>query len=153
MEARMPDVEREITIPAAPAEVWPAVTESDELSSWFGAEVELEAQPGGRGVFRWPDGAERHVVVEDVEPERRLAFRWLPFQRTGDGDTVPVPSTRVEIILDPVPDGTRVRVIEQPAFAFRTRASAPMMEVARRRTSRGWGPAVRGAPLKVLVEA
>ena len=113
----MPMVEREITIPAPPAEVWPALTHPDELSAWFGADVALDARPGGRGVFRWADGTERAAVVEDVEPGRRLAFRWLPFQRTADGEAVRVPSTRVEITLEPVEDGTRVRVLEQPAFS------------------------------------
>src|SRR5437899_12822577 len=104
----MTTVEREITIPASPGDVWPAVTHSDELSTWFGAEVELDARPGGRGVFRWPDGAERQAVVEEVEPERRLAFRWLPFQRTPEGEVVAVPSRRVEITLRDVPQGSRV---------------------------------------------
>jgi len=127
----METVAREVTVPAPPDEVWPAVTESDELSSWFGARVELEPEPGGRGVFRWPDGVERHAVVEAVDPERRLAFRWLPFQRTADGDVVAVPATRVEILLDPVPDGTRVRVIEQAVFShgtsLRARSAEPML--------------------------
>ena len=79
----MDTVEREVTVPATPGEVWPAVTQSDEVSAWFGADAQLEVRPGGRGVFRWRDGTERHVVVEDVEPPRRLSFRWLPFQRTG----------------------------------------------------------------------
>ncbi len=114
----MESIEREITIPAAPAEVWPAVTHSDEISAWFGAEAEIDARPGGRGTFRWPDGTARHVVVEDVEPARRLAFRWLPFERTADGAIVTVPSTRVEITLDEVADGTRVRVVEREAFAL-----------------------------------
>jgi|SRR5690348_10483442 uncharacterized protein YndB with AHSA1/START domain len=112
-------VEREITVPALPLEVWPAVTRSEELSRWFGADVRLDAQPGGRGVFRWPDGTERAAVVEDVEPGHRLAFRWLPFQRTPDGEAVSLPSTRVEITLEAVPEGTRVRVLEQPAFPAR----------------------------------
>jgi uncharacterized protein YndB with AHSA1/START domain len=120
----MRTVEREITIPAPPGDVWPAVTHSDELSAWFGADVELDPRPGGRGVFRWPDGTERQVVVEDVEPGRRLAFRWLPFQRTPEGETVTVPSTRVEITLDPVQVGTRVRVVEQPAFSRPTTMQA-----------------------------
>ena len=116
----METVEREIMVPAPPGEVWPAVTQSDQVSVWFGAEAELDARPGGRGVFRWPDGTERHVVVEEVEPGRKLSFRWLPFQRTAEGDVVPVPSTRVAITLDDVPEGTRVRVVEQSAFATRT---------------------------------
>ena len=120
----MTTVEREITIPASPGDVWPAVTHSDELSTWFGADVELDARPGGRGVFRWPDGTERQAVVEDVEAGRRLSFRWLPFQRTPEGEAVTVPSTRVEITLDAVPEGTRVRVVEQPAFSLPTTMQA-----------------------------
>jgi uncharacterized protein YndB with AHSA1/START domain len=120
----MTAVEREITVPAPPGEVWPALTRADELSAWFGADVALDARPGGRGVFRWPDGTERHAVVEEVEPGRRLSFRWLPFQRTGPGEVVAVPSTRVEITLDAVPEGTRVRVVEQPAFPVPTTMQA-----------------------------
>ena len=109
-------VEREVVVPASPEEVWPAVTEAEEISAWFGAEVELDARPGGRGTARWADGTERPLWVEDVEPARRLAFRWLPFQRTGEGEVVSVPSSRVEIELDAVPEGTRIRIVERPAF-------------------------------------
>src|SRR6186713_2810895 len=55
----MDTVEREVTVPATPGEVWPAVTQSDEVSAWFGADAQLEVRPGGRGVFRWRDGTER----------------------------------------------------------------------------------------------
>jgi uncharacterized protein YndB with AHSA1/START domain len=123
-------VEREITIPAPPAEVWRAVTHSDEVSVWFGADVELDARPGGRGVFRWSDGRARHAVVEEVEPEHRLSFRWLPFQHTAGGDVEVIPSTRVEITLDEVAEGTRVRVVEQSAFAVRASAGAFELELA-----------------------
>src|SRR5262245_34817376 len=111
-------IEREVVLPASPAEVWPALTDAEEISAWFGADAELEVVPGGPAVFRWPDGTERRAVVEAVEPERRLAFRWLPFERTADGAVVVVPSTRVEITLNEVAGGTRVRVLERPAFAL-----------------------------------
>ena len=130
----MDAVEREVTVPATPDEVWPAVTQSDEVSAWFGADAQLEVRPGGRGVFRWRDGTERHVMVEDVEPPRRLSFRWLPFQRTAAGEIVTVPSTRVEILLDEVPGGTRVRVVEQPAFS---RGSTPARSAGRALTAIG----------------
>ncbi len=115
----METVEREITVPAPPGEVWPALTHADQVSVWFGAAAELDARPGGRGVFRWPDGTERHVVVEEVVPGRKLSFRWLPFQRTLGGEVEPVPSTRVAITLDEITEGTRVRVVEEPAFVRR----------------------------------
>jgi uncharacterized protein YndB with AHSA1/START domain len=123
----MATVEREITIPATPAEVWPALTQSDEVSVWFGADVVLDVRPGGRGVFRWSDGTVRHAVVEEVEPEHRLSFRWLEA----------IPSTRVEITLDEVAEGTRVRVVEQAAFA---RWPVARMAVDRRAAVRGSAP-------------
>src|SRR2546428_12032105 len=112
----MTTVEREITIPASPGDVWPAVTHSDELSTWFGADVELDARPGGRGVFRWPDGTERQAVVEDVEAGRRLSFRWLPFQRTPEGEAGAVPATPAAITPHPLPQGTPGRGVGQPAL-------------------------------------
>ena len=45
-------------------------------------------------------------VVEEVEPGRRLRFRW-------DDDRTGIPS-RVEWLLDEVPGGTRIRVLETP---------------------------------------
>jgi uncharacterized protein YndB with AHSA1/START domain len=117
----MDAVEREVMVPATPAEVWPVVTQSGEVSAWFGADAEIDVRPGGRGVFRWPDGTERHVVVEAVEPGRRFCFRWLPFQRTRAGVMVTLPSTRVEIILDEMPGGTRVRVVERELFSLGAR--------------------------------
>src|SRR6266511_2284875 len=72
-EARM-EVTREIELPSPPAEVWEALTDPRRLEEWFATEVELLPEPGGRGVFRWADGEERHAVVEEVVPERRFAF-------------------------------------------------------------------------------
>jgi len=117
-EASMDAVEREVVLPAPPEEVWPAVSESDQISAWFGADAELDLRPGGRGVFRWRDGTERSVLVEEVEPPHRLSFRWLPFQRTGANEIVTLPSTRVDITLEEVPEGTRVRVLEGRAFSL-----------------------------------
>jgi len=94
------EVRREIELEAPPDEVWRALTDPDELEQWFANDVELEAEAGGEGVFRWDDGDERRAVVEEVEPERRFVFAW-------DGD-------RVEIELEEIPAGTRVVVIESP---------------------------------------
>jgi uncharacterized protein YndB with AHSA1/START domain len=93
------EIEREIELEAPPAEVWPALTEAERLADWFANEVELDARPGGVGVFRWSNGEERRVVVEDVEPERRLELRW-----EDDG--------RVELTLEEVDGGTRLLVRE-----------------------------------------
>jgi uncharacterized protein YndB with AHSA1/START domain len=92
------EVRREILLPSDPEEVWSALTEAERLEEWFASDVELEAVPGGEGVFRWGDGEERHAVVEEVEPQRRFSFTW--------------DESRVVIELEPVEDGTRVVVTE-----------------------------------------
>ena len=125
----MEAVEREVVLPASPEEVWPAVSQSEQISAWFGAEAQLDFRPGGRGVFRWRDGTERPVLVEEVEPPHRLSFRWLPFQRTAANEIVTLPATRVDITLEQVAEGTRLRVREHPAFSLGTQpagASSPL---------------------------
>jgi len=101
-------VVREIEVPSPPDEVWQAVTEPERLEEWFANEVELDPEPGGRGVFRWSDGEERRAVVEEVEPGRRFTLVW------GDDES------RVSIELEEVESGTRVTVTEEPTAGLAT---------------------------------
>ena len=87
------EVTREVVFPAPPEEVWEALTEPERLEEWFANEVELDARPGGAGVFRWGDGDERHAVV------RELVFDW-----DDAGEVV--------FTLEEVPEGTRLLVRE-----------------------------------------
>jgi len=111
----MEAVERTIDLPGPPARVWASIT--DGLSEWFGADVELEGRPHGRASFRWADGRERGAVVEEFRVPRRLAFRWLPFERTAAGEIRLVPSTRVELEIEETGGGVRLRVTELPVGA------------------------------------
>jgi uncharacterized protein YndB with AHSA1/START domain len=97
------EVEREIVVPAPAEEVWAALTEAERLEEWFANEVELDPTEGGEGRFRWDDGDERRAVVVEAVPERRFVFDW---------DESPGSTSRVAIELEPVEDGTRVRVTE-----------------------------------------
>ena len=100
------EVEREIVVPETPDEVWEALTEAERLEEWFATEVELDARPGGEGVFRWGDGDERHAVVREVEETERLVLDW------DDGGSV-------AIELETAEGGTRVRVVERsPDFGL-----------------------------------
>jgi uncharacterized protein YndB with AHSA1/START domain len=91
-------VERDVVFPASPKEVWEALTEPERLEEWFATEVELDARPGGEGVFRWGDGDERHAVVREIVEEERLVLDW------GEGQVV--------VELEEVEGGTRVHVVE-----------------------------------------
>jgi uncharacterized protein YndB with AHSA1/START domain len=106
-------IERQEVLPALPDRVWAALTEAGELSAWFGAEVTGEIREMGRVTFRWVDGRERPAVIEELERPRRLAFRWLPFERHADGETWVVGAGRVEISVEEVPEGSRITVAER----------------------------------------
>ena len=93
------EVAREVTVPAEPAEVWEALTDPARLEEWFANDVELDAVPGGEGVFEWDNGEVRHAIVESVEELERLVLRW------DDEGTV-------ELELTEHPAGTLVHVRE-----------------------------------------
>src|SRR4051794_26736921 len=111
------EVEREVTFPAEPAEVWEALTDPERLEEWFANDVELDAREGGEGVFRWDDGEERRATVVVAEPPERLVIDW-----DDEGET--------EFTLEQTEHGTKLHVREStPHFstppALRALASAP----------------------------
>ena len=98
-------IERDVVFPAGTDEVWEALTDPERLEEWFATEAELDATPGGEGVFRWGDGEERRAVVREAEPEERLVLDW------EDGG-------EVVLELEEVEGGTRLHVVEtSPDFA------------------------------------
>jgi uncharacterized protein YndB with AHSA1/START domain len=100
------EVTREIVFPVAPDEVWEALTDPEQLEEWFANDVELDAQEGGEGVFRWDDGEERRATVVEAAPGERLVLDW------DDDDG------RVELTLEETEEGTRLFVREStPQFA------------------------------------
>jgi uncharacterized protein YndB with AHSA1/START domain len=100
------EVTREIVVPEEVDEVWESLTEPERLEEWFATEVELDARPGGEGVFRWGDGDERHAVVRELEEAERLVLDW------DDGGSVAIELETSEM-------GTRVRVVEAaPDFSL-----------------------------------
>lgn len=112
-------IERDTVLPVAPDDAWVALTEAGELSSWFGADVEVEVRPGGLATFAWPDGRLRRARIEGLNRPRRFAFRWLDDDMPGDGTA----GSRVEFFLEPVPEGTKLTVVETPRVDARQEVS------------------------------
>lgn len=109
-------VERRVVFPVGRPEVWSAITQPRELSRWFGADVvSLDLRPAGRMVVRDADGASRRALIETVDAPRRFAFRWLPAP-AGPGRGAD-PGSRVEYVLEEVPGGTALTVVETPSLA------------------------------------
>jgi uncharacterized protein YndB with AHSA1/START domain len=96
------EVVREVVFDAPPDEVWEALTDPERLEEWFANDVEFDLDRGG--VFRWEDGEVRYAIVEEVEPERRLALRWW--------DPSAPEESEVTFTLDETEEGTKLVVTE-----------------------------------------
>jgi uncharacterized protein YndB with AHSA1/START domain len=108
-------VTRHVRIEATPEAVWEALTDPRELAAWFGAAGTIDPRVGGAVRFRWPDGSERRGLVIELDPPRRLAFRWRGLRTSGAGPSA-VEVRVVTFTLEPDRaggrKGTRVTVTE-----------------------------------------
>jgi uncharacterized protein YndB with AHSA1/START domain len=98
-------VRREIVLAVDRETAWAALCDPAELATWLADEVEIDIEPGAEGWLRSDDGERCQVTVEEVVERRRLVLRWA----AADG-----PETLVELVLDDVPEGTRLVVVELP---------------------------------------
>lgn len=137
------DVQRDVTLDVDPELAWELVTRPDDLSTWLGEEVELDAVPGTAGRVRDEDGTERRLVIEDVRPGEQLTWRWWTVGPDESPDEGPSAST-VRISLHPTDGGTRVTIVESPTVPG---ASASL---AARST---WSGRLAGLELRVLLLA
>jgi uncharacterized protein YndB with AHSA1/START domain len=108
-------ITKEIRLRATPARVWRALSNAREFGAWFGARLDDELAPGktARGKIAFK-GTELTIEfhVERMEPERLLAFRWHPYAIDPTVDYTAEPTTLIELRLEPVEDGTLLRVTE-----------------------------------------
>ena len=92
-------VERELVVPEAPEEVWRSLSEPE----WLGERAAIELRPAGE-----VRAGGRTGFVEEADPPRRLVFWWSAPDEEA---------SRVELELDEVEEGTRVRVTESRPLA------------------------------------
>ena len=95
-------VEREVVVPTSPDRVWEAITDQEQVKEWLVEDAEFDLRPGGDLAVR-TDGETREGFFEEVDVPARIVFWW----GVPDGEL-----TRVELDLDEVEGGTRVRVVE-----------------------------------------
>ena len=109
-------IQKEIVIRAPRARVWRALTDPGEFGHWFGVRLESPFAPGSRVRGRVTNPGYDHLTldlqVEDMEPERRLSWRWHPHAIDPGRDYSPEPTTLVTFELSDVPEGTRLTVME-----------------------------------------
>ena len=109
---------------ADPSDVWRAITEPESMGEWLGRPVEFTLEPGAEGTIGDRDrdrdgdgagaGATTVLVVEEVDNERRLVFRWAS---TTEAPTV------VELDLRPIGRRTHLTIVERPVRPGHVNAS------------------------------
>ena len=120
-------IRKQVLLRAPRARVWQAIGDAREFGSWFGVELEGPFVAGqvvrGRIVPTTVDlevarmqephaGTPFEIHVEQVEPQRRLAFRWHPGVPEPGEDPASEPMTLVELLLEDAPGGTLLTLTE-----------------------------------------
>jgi uncharacterized protein YndB with AHSA1/START domain len=93
-------VHREVDLPCSPSEAWEHVIDP----TWLGDDGDLPTTPGSDGWISDGDDV-RFLIVEEVDEENRLVYRWASFAEEP---------SRVAIELTPTDEGTRVTISESP---------------------------------------
>jgi uncharacterized protein YndB with AHSA1/START domain len=110
-------IERQIHIRAPRSKVWRALADAESFGDWFGVVLKGKRFVAGEpieGNITYP-GYEHviwKVVVERIEPERLLSFRWHPYAIDPDTDYSHEPTTLVSFELEETGDGTLLRLVE-----------------------------------------
>ncbi|HLY19973.1 MAG TPA: SRPBCC family protein [Bryobacteraceae bacterium] len=120
-------IEKKILLRAPLARVWRALSDSTDFGTWFGVKFDGPFAPGARvhGVIspttvdpeigraqKQYAGLAFEIVVERMEPERLISFRWHPNSVDPGVDYSAEPTTLVVFALEKVPEGVLLTVTE-----------------------------------------
>jgi uncharacterized protein YndB with AHSA1/START domain len=131
-------LEKSIVLDAPRSRVWRAITDYREFNDWFGVSLTAPFTPGAEVSGKITIPGYTHVTmtawVETVEPEQRFTFRWHPNAIDPNVDYSSEPTTLVTFLLDEVPEGTRLTVIESGFDALPEERRLPSLKG----NSTGW---------------
>jgi len=147
-------IEKKIFLRASRKRVWRALSDSAEFGIWFGMKFDGPFAAGARlrGMIigtavdaevakaqKEHAGIPFEIVVEQVEPERLLSFRWHPHAIERGVDYSHEPTTLVVFTLDDATNGVMLTVTEsgfdQIPLARRAKAFTA--------NDQGWGIVVK----------
>ena len=109
-------IEKTVVLKAPRSRVWRALSNVTEFSTWFRTDFVGEFAEGatvrGRPTYPGYEHLTIEIRIERMEPERRLSFRWHPYEVDMTRDYSAEPTTLVEFTLQDAPEGTRLTVSE-----------------------------------------
>ena len=127
-----------IKLKAPISRVWRALSDHQEFGQWFRVKLDGPFKPGtvstGKMTYPGYEHCPWLAIVERMEHERLLAFRWHDFDEKSGAEISKQPTTRVEFQLEPIAEGTRLTITES---GFEALADHRRLEVLRGNTE-GW---------------
>jgi uncharacterized protein YndB with AHSA1/START domain len=110
-------IEKHIVLRAPRAKVWRALADAPQFGSWFGVDLTgASFAPGARVRGKITHPGYEHVtfeaVIERMEPERLISWRWHPYAVDPKVDYSKEPTTLVVFELKDAPEGTLLTVVE-----------------------------------------
>jgi uncharacterized protein YndB with AHSA1/START domain len=127
-----------VELKAPVARVWRALADHNEFGQWFRVKLDGPFEPGkistGRTTYPGYEHYPWHAVIERMEPERLLSFRWHHFDDKTCADIASQPSTLVQFRLEPIAGGTRLTITES---GFESIPDPRRLEILRENTQ-GW---------------
>ena len=110
-------IERKVMINAPRSRVWRAVADAGELGDWFGVNFKGKKFSAGQhiqGKITYPgyEHLTMEVLIERIQPEQLLSWRWHPAAIDPNVDYSQEPTTLVVFELQEVDGGTMLSVVE-----------------------------------------
>ena len=109
-------IEKTILLRASRARVWRALAKAEEFGDWFGVALEGTFAPGARLTGRFTSHDDKPVImtimVERMEPEKLLSYRWHPQAIETGAASADEPATLVEFHIADHAEGTHLTVVE-----------------------------------------
>jgi uncharacterized protein YndB with AHSA1/START domain len=151
----MPDrIEKNVLLRAKRSRVWRALVDRTEFGDWFVVRLPAGKFAAGEevsGTITSP-GYEHlvmTVVVERVDPERLLSFRWHPYAIDPNADYAAEPMTLVSFTLSDAEGGTLLSVVESDF----DRIPLARREEAWRMNDNGWAAQMKNIERHVAAAA
>jgi uncharacterized protein YndB with AHSA1/START domain len=109
-------IEKRVVVRASRSRVWHAISTAKQFSSWFRIHIDGEFAEGvtvrGRVAVPGLEHLKMEILIERLEPERYLAYRWHPYPSDPAEDYSAEPTTLVEFTLEDADGGTAVTIVE-----------------------------------------
>src|SRR4051812_41354465 len=111
-------IEKRVTLRVPRAQVWRALTRTEEFGAWFGAKLQGAFAEGatirGNITIKGYEHVMMELLVQRIQPERLFSYRWHPYAIDPKVDYSAEPTTLVEFRLDETDGGkgTLLTIVE-----------------------------------------